>query len=245
MRLKLTQKHRIDTNSCSTHDLAPHWPIPSHLPICRPILPSPESVPPRFLRLMRLLAPLIPPDHEILAILSHTARFAVFLEAEVFRTSGLVYREAVFAGSIINTTLFALLQMQKAPEEQENGALVVEALRLSLILWLGEVRRNFGIYPVINTIPVEKLMALLSGDMDWGEAKLIRMLVLAVAIIESEDEVDLRWLSMEWRKMANEIGIWDAKQAKKVTGVLWVKSVHDVKFLEKRKWLDSNSTLAP
>jgi hypothetical protein len=174
-----------------------------------------------------------------MAICENTARFSVFLEAEVYRTSGLVYHEAIFAGSIINTTLFRLLMLHKEPRATDNTSYLVEVIRLSLIMWLAEVRRSFGIYPVISTIHLQKMLAILKMErgLDWGDATILKLLTLGVAIVEAVDQTDLEWLGREWGQTARVMGFRDAGEAQRAMNVLWIKPVHGVRFLEKTEYL--------
>lgn len=205
--------------------------------MCRPILPSRSTLPPKLLPFLSILESLIPPNHEVLAICSNSARFATFLDAEVFRTSGLVYREAVFAGSIINTTLFQLLGLQKRPDANDNASLIVEAVRLMLILWMAEIRRSFGIRPILSTVHVAKLLVLLRmPDLYWGQTLLVKLLILGVVIVEAVEEEDLWWLGREWSVTAKQIGFTVEEEAQNTMDALWIKSVHRARFLEKVKY---------
>lgn len=158
----------------------------------------------------------------------------------MYRTSGLVYQEAVFAGSIINTTLFQLLAMQKVLDDaDDNRRFIVEAVRLALILWFAAVRRSFGIAPIVTAVHMAKLISLLKREkVRWGHGQMlmVKWLVLGVAILEAVEEEDLRWLQFQWSLVARRMEFDDVKKARKAMTVLWIQSAHGEGFKEKAEY---------
>ena len=94
---------------------------------------------------------LFPENEEIAYILADLSKVAQVIKDELVRTKRKVYSDSEFSGGMLNPIIYRLLVV-KTDSLLVESCPFHEALRLAMILFLGETRRRFGINPIISRI---------------------------------------------------------------------------------------------
>jgi hypothetical protein len=111
---------------------------------------------------------------------------------------------------------------------------VLQAVRVSCILFFAEIRRLFGIMGVHSTSQTQKLRSfLLQIPLSaWQNLEILRMWCLAMGGMESTGEERL-WFLQELEKWKVKLGLESWGEVLGVLrGVLWYEDVHTVMFWE-------------
>jgi hypothetical protein len=100
-----------------------------------------------------------------------------------------------FPGFGFYPTLHRLLTIQAAAKGKPPADVVQEMCRLGAIFFLAEVRRKFGIAPVVTNVQATKLHNLLDGnEMLWvEELDSVRMWTIIMAGCAADNEADRAW----------------------------------------------------
>lgn len=162
----------------------------------------------------------------IITIIDDLSRMTAFLKTESVCTQNCIYQEAQFVSSHINPILHRLLSLSPSSTTKigtnitndyndfnalGGPAVLQEAARLAAILYLAEIRRNFGILPVTSIIQLDKLQALLARSSShfslhhppnaitqpstypWTHFPALYLWILAMGVAESRDDSQRAW----------------------------------------------------
>jgi hypothetical protein len=185
----------IEHNSAIDQDTIPLYPPPMHL------LKSPYSTVEQSHGLLHRdkaisfagLSSLISSD--MFDILTDLSILTVALKLGSARQN--IWEDPDFAGFRIYPTLYKLLTIQAGPEEDEFRNLVQEICRLGAILFLSEIRRKFGVSPVVTKIQITKLRRLFeTNHIIWDKSlEPIRIWVLVMAGCAGSMEAEGTWVA--------------------------------------------------
>jgi len=118
-----------------------------------------------------------------------------------------------FPGFGFYPTMHKLLAMQVNPNQQGLGNSVQEMCRLGALFFVAEIRRKFGIAPVITKVYSQKLnMLLQSTEMPWNrELQSIRIWVIMMAACAADTPADRTWAvkSLVRSGECPGLGAWD------------------------------------
>jgi hypothetical protein len=202
-----------------------------------PIYPIEISLPLLSAQISLTWRTLLPPTHHpIINIMDELSRLAAFLKVETIRTHGRIYQEAQFAASHVNPILHRLLSLSLSTTTEtasnttthhneidisDSPAVLQEATRLAAILYLAEIRRNFGILPVVSTIQLSKLQSLLSRSSShfslhhppnmthqastspWTPFPALHLWVIAMGVVESRGAQQRAWFGERMFEVVN------------------------------------------
>lgn len=207
-----------DVCGAITGDVHPYFPVPYPLlypPLSPPAQPSPQ--------LQQILANLTH-GQEISSIIRDLLTFTTHLTQQVRLTNGATYSDGYFAASHHMPLIHRLSGPLSAA-----GDPVLEAVRLSCIMYTAEIRRLFGIMGIFCDTHVAKLRTGLSNDpSDWGQLQSLRTWCLAMGAMESRGS-DREWFRGELEKERR--GTW-VEMEEQLQGILWYEDVHTPLFRE-------------
>ena len=116
---------------------------------------------------------------------------------------------------------------------------------MGLLLFLDDVKRRFGLHPVISNVHVQKLVcALRSKRKSWGRLGALKLWIITMGLLEATQEMQLRCLVSEWRKTLLEAGNMGQSEAEGIIkGVMWIESIHGKRYTELRElfWGDGGA----
>jgi hypothetical protein len=181
----------IELNICAAQDTIPRYPPPFHL-IKNQYSTAHESYGLQH-RDKAIGA------SGVFSLLSSTEMLDIFTELS-FLTVALTAESPLrvswdadnFPGFGFYPTLHKLLSIQLASTQDSFGSAVQEMCRLGAILFLAEVRRKFGISPVVTSVQSSKLHTLLdNNEMLWAtELDTIRDWTILMAGCAADTEAD-------------------------------------------------------
>jgi hypothetical protein len=184
----------IELNICAAQDTIPRYPPPFHL-IKNQYSTAHESYGLQHRdRAMQVsgLSSLLP-STEMLDVLTELSFLTVALTVESpLRVS---WDADNFPGFGFYPTLHKLLSIQIASTQDCSGDPLQEMCRLGAILFLAEVRRKFGISPVVTNVQSSKLHTLLdNNEILWAkELDPIRDWTVLIAGCAADKEADRSW----------------------------------------------------
>jgi len=147
-----------------------------------------------------------------------------------------VWTDCNFSGLWANPLIHRLLTIQ-IPLAMLNGetdpdGVMQEVGRLGCVLYFGEMRRKFGVYPVITRIQVQKIKIILSEHtIEWRPFEPLLLWTLTLAGIEASfypDNTDRSWFIAELSRLAKNMGMQTAEDAKGCLRKMpWIEEVYD------------------
>ncbi|KAH7400159.1 hypothetical protein BKA64DRAFT_722927 [Cadophora sp. MPI-SDFR-AT-0126] len=171
---------------------------------------------------------------EMLAIMTQLSILTVSLTTE--STERISWEDPNFPGFAIYPILYRLLALQSRPSEGLLRDTVQEMCRLGCILFLAEVRRKFGISPIVIEVQMTKLRCLLEeNETLWTEdLACLRLWVIVIAGCAATTENDRAWVVTALQRS------WDSSTyhtqhnlSDTVSNMWWIREV----FLAKCKRL--------
>lgn len=127
-------------------------------------------------------------------------------------------------GGWTNLIIHRLLRMRpKEASSMSKETVIEEACRLGTLLFMVMVWRCYGVSPVVSSIIVKKLKALL--DMyqpSWGRLWPIHLWAVYLGAVEAEGTLEESWYHEEMATLIKSYLVRDWDEAmKEVRGVLW------------------------
>lgn len=226
--------------SC-TQDIVPHFPLPTaYIPLLPPLSPDPP-LPLGALNLSKTWRFLLPHRFDIIDIFDDLCRVTYHIKEEAYLSGGEVYKDFEFSGTFLNPLLYRLLAA-RTDVQNDNDAVFQEALRLASILYLAEVRRTFGIFPVWSRAHVKKLKRVLENQVDWKKLTRLKLWVLAMGAMEAETVSDKAWFQERLQNTFKSEGFACYTEAERyLQTVAWIDEIHGHRY--KMRWLEQGSTL--
>jgi hypothetical protein len=227
----------IELNFCAARDSIPRFPPPFHL------IKNPYSTVQESLGL----------QHGKKAI--QVSGISSFLSAEMLDVFGelsvlvialtmesplrIRWDDDNFPGFGFYPTLYKLLATQTTVNESEFGDAVQEMCRLGAIIFLAEVRRRFGIAPIVANVQFTKLVKLLdSNEMLWvKELDHIRVWVIIMSGCAVDNEADRMWAVKSLLRSRVSLGHQDWDIIMNIVSEMWWI---DEVFLQKSQNIMSN-----
>jgi len=170
---------------------------------------------------------------EILQILQDLLTFSTHLAQQAPLTNGRahgLYSDGYFAASHLLPIQHRLssLASEVVDTENQNGD-ILQAVRVSCILYTAEIRRLFGIMGVFSDLHISKLRSHIeNSSFDWRELNILRTWCLAMGAMESRGS-ERAWFLEELEK--ERVGSWDEVEGE-LRGLLWYEDVHTPMFRE-------------
>jgi hypothetical protein len=143
-----------------------------------------------------------------LRILQDLLTFSIHLSQQVLLTNGNAYSDGYFAASHllpIQHRLSSLASEVVDTEDEEDN--IVQAVRLSCILYTAEIRRLFGIMGIFSDLHLSKLRTHIENSSpNWGELSILRTWCLAMGAMENRGS-KRAWFLGELEK--ERVGSWE------------------------------------
>jgi hypothetical protein len=209
----------------------PRFAKPLHIS-SRPVFPTKINPPPLARRPLEAWGKQHTDHIAAIMVFEDVSRFAIYLENEIKRTLGGIWKDSAFSETYINPLIDRLLQIRSEVESGKSGAAIVEACRLATTLSLAGPRRSFGQDPVTTTVQVGKLYHLLKRcTMHWENLEELGLWVIAMGVMEAQEPIQCGWFDCELTRISREQGITTYDEAEKILKeIIWVSSVHHSKL---------------
>ncbi|PMD39371.1 hypothetical protein L207DRAFT_512459 [Hyaloscypha variabilis F] len=225
----------IEFNTCAAQDAIPRFLPPFHL-IKNPYSAIHESLGrDHFEKAMQVGGISSFLTAEMLDVFSELSLLTMALRAET--PQRIRWDDDNFPGFGFYPTLHKLLTMQVNPAEDDLKHGVQEMCRLGALFFLAEVRRKFGIAPVITGVQSEKLHRLFeyNGRLWDEELAHMRIWTFVMAACAADTPVDRLWAVKSLIGSESSIpGAWD-KPIGVVANMWWIDEV----FLAKSEGLQA------
>lgn len=171
-----------------------------------------------------------PDQPEVSRLIDDLHVFTSLLKAEDAWLTGQIWTDRTISRLQVNHVVKQALCLQAVVDLEDTGSVIREAFRLGVLLCLAEIRRQFGVYPVIMRTQLLKLTALLTdSDASWGVFLPLKIWVVVMALIESTDDRDKRWFAHSFNELAQELGLRNREAVEDLLGQLfWYPELHSV-----------------
>ena len=142
-----------------------------------------------------------------------------------------LWRQVNFIIYWIDPVLHRLLSVDVKVNKKDSSRVIHEAIRLGIILFLGEVRRKCGVMCVSTIVYLRKLKKLLSETdkhVDWALYKPIRLFLLFFGLVESWQQPEAKWYIEAVSSLAIEsnVACWE-DMIEAVKSFFWFEDIFD------------------
>ena len=214
--------------TAGTQSLKPRFPAP------RSLLPDIDSVSQKSptsslaLKMSILWKQTFPTHLELINILDDLAKVILIMRAK--SADGQLWQDSRFAVLWISPIVHRLLSLAPNVEPNETAGTIQECCRLGAILFLGELRRKFGLYPIYLGRHVHQLKRVLSKHWtDWTPFGPLLLWVLVSGTIESSEGEERSWFVDSTAQVAHDLGLHSWKDIMAVLSkLLWLDEVFNV-----------------
>lgn len=227
IRVRSSNRFRLDVNSASTQDALPNFELPLRFVEYRPSFGSNIMNPSSVIALSTLFRNRFPNHVELVEIFEEISQFFIHVQEQSIKSSRRVWFDSNFAGRYINPYIYRLLHIRSDCTAYNKGSHIPEAFRLGMVLSLAEVRREFQIYPVISQVYIAKLRLLMESEaLEWNELGGLGFWITAMGLVEAPDQ-DRNFFLKEWDKASMMGGLKRFEDAERVLlGLPWLDEVH-------------------
>ncbi|RDW61496.1 hypothetical protein BP5796_11388 [Coleophoma crateriformis] len=212
----------IEHNIMSDHDRVPQFPPPiRYLSSPYGEITREQSLSHRDSIIARSqLLPLV--SRELLDIMTELSALTLLLSSPRTKERNL-WLDSNFPGLHIYPTLYKVLAVQKVVHEDDITDIAHETCRLGAHLCLSEIRRRFGVSPVLTDIPVAKLRALLEDEKikiyaQLGDPLILWVLMMAGCASTGEGR---SWAFDALRDLAASRDLRDGGQSMEIVSQMW------------------------
>lgn len=216
----------IEYNISIDQDIKPQYPPPFHL-FTAPYSALPDSV--GLLHSQQAVqacsvSSLVSP--ELSTILAESSLIVVALETE--SNKHLIWNDSNWVGFGVYPLVVKLLSLRRSVNANNIQSVVQEFFRLSLILFCSEIRRKFGVAPIVTKVQAQKLRSIFAAARNiWnGELVQLRMWALVIAGCAISIQVERIWIIEELAilMVVSKYRQWD-EVVKSVSELWWVDDV--------------------
>ncbi|RDW77655.1 hypothetical protein BP6252_05708 [Coleophoma cylindrospora] len=212
----------IEHNIMSDHDRVPHFPPPIRY-VSSPYgeITREQSLSHRDSIIARSqLLSLV--SQELLDIMTELSALTLLLSSPITKERNL-WLDSNFPGLNIYPILYKVLAVQKVVHEDNITNIAHEICRLGAHLFLSEIRRRFGVSPVLTDIPVAKLRALLADEKIQIYAQLRDPLILWVLMMAgcASTGEGRSWAVDTLRDLAASRDLRDGERSMEIVSQMW------------------------
>lgn len=230
---KLTNS-RVDVAGSCAQDCTPRFPLPVDIlpclrPRCQASCDSKASG-----KVSSIWEVALSGQPGICDALEDLSELAALLENQP--TSGRVWNDPMFVGLMINPVVPKLLSVPRYVNGDDITSVMHEACRIATLLYLDELRRQFGVYPVPTELRVAKLMTLLTlRAASWRPFQRLLLWVLVIGGINSLTSLSSSWFAHAIGAIYQELGLSSWKAASvSLAGLPWNEHVFAAKYASLR-----------
>jgi hypothetical protein len=173
------------------------------------------------------------PDHsQVSQIMGDLQAFNALLFREREWSVSRISAEAMASGFCLSSMVRRLLRLRSVGDSEEAASPFCEAFRLGGLLFLADIRRRFGAYPVMVLIYIRKVKSLLENHQsDWEAFAPLKIWTLVMAILEAEASPDKDWLVRELTETLKALHLTTYEGLKDLLeGFYWFPKVHEERF---------------
>lgn len=175
------------------------------------------------------------PHHpQVSQMMNDLQSFNALLQRESNWSTGRIWADKLVSGFWLSSVLHRLLCLRSVVDAADSASHIREAFRLGGLLYLAEIRRQFGSYPVVMRVHIQKLRIVLqSHRTDWLEFRHLKIWTLVIASIEAEAGPDNAWLVQALVEMLRLSCVTTYDDLKELLqGLFWYPEVHDEGLLK-------------
>jgi hypothetical protein len=159
----------------------------------------------------------------------------------VYTSPSKLYQDPMWLWTHLYPLAHNLLSYRAPVDIDDCESVVKETCRLALSIFVTQVRRLFGIAPLVLDIYVEQLLRLLQNDVvpqDWASFNDFKLWVLVMGVTEARGEVRDGLLGL-LKHVMKRLGIrTHLNLEEKVSELIWIDNINGPRLwdLEKRLW---------
>lgn len=220
-------------NGCASQDIPPRFPISPYAAIF-PHENLQLNASSYVHQLSDKLYETFPSGKEIFTLLKDTAVFATVFNAELRHQSFYqITQDPMWPWTHLYPLAHNLLSYRSAVDVDDYESVVKECCRLGLSIFVTQMRRQFGIAPMVLNVFAEQLLPLLRNPnvpSDWGQFEALKLWILVVGAMEAQKDARIGILDL-LVDVVGRLGIKNHSQLeKKVKEFIWVDAVDGVRF---------------
>ncbi|KAH7413156.1 hypothetical protein BKA64DRAFT_346789 [Cadophora sp. MPI-SDFR-AT-0126] len=220
-----------DATGSSVEDIHPRFPLPSFIPDIE-TLPSCPTISPHQDHILAVWLVRFTNYINLLDLMNHLQRFNYNLQYEAQNQNRKIFQDGDFATSYLFPLIHQCLRLSgNSIVVNEHDTNILQAVRISCLLYTAEIRRLFGINGVAAKLHTQKLKFYLENSKhDWGELGMLRLWCLAMGGMESEG-ADRAWFAAEIASEGAEMGypMWHDLETQ-MEEMVWFTDAHRPKF---------------
>lgn len=156
--------------------------------------------------------------------------FNCILRAETKEwSSGRIWADGILSGFWVNHIVRQALCLKTFVDPEDLTSVMREAFRLGILLFLAEIRRCFGVYPVTMEIHLSKLKGLLecSAGICWGQFLPLKIWVVAMAMMEARTSEESNWFAGKMSGLMKELDLKTGEELEVLLEELfWYPQIH-------------------
>ncbi|PVH77811.1 hypothetical protein DL98DRAFT_656527 [Cadophora sp. DSE1049] len=220
-----------DITGSSVEDIHPRFPLPSFIPDLDTLHPCP-TISTHQDHILAVWLGRFTNHINLIDLMNHLQRFNYHLQYEAQNPDRKIFHDGDFATAylfpIIHQCLILSGNAILADEQDTN---ILQAVRISCLLYTAEIRRLFGINGVAAKLHTQKLKFYLENSPhDWGDLGMLRLWCLAMGGMESEG-AERAWFAAEVVREGAEMGypMWHDLETQ-MEEMIWFTDAHRPKF---------------
>jgi hypothetical protein len=172
-------------------------------------------------------------------LFTDVAKLSVFAEVKIHTHRGF-WSDAIWAATYLEPLTYRLLSMRDPVDHTDLSSILQEMMRLSLLIYLGSIRRKFGIYSFKMNIQIGKLSALLREPIELGEELAgLKLLIITIGAMEAGETETKEQFNSILVELLQNLGItsmiaWEQT----LKSLIWVEEAHGPQLRTLSKELD-------
>lgn len=226
---------RVDANGSASQDITPRFPLSPYAAITPPCLLKKQETQ-YATSLSEGLTKAFTSGATIFNLLKDAAIFAEVFNSELRARSLLqIGQDATWGWTYLYPLAHNTLSYRNNVDLSEYASVVIETCRLGLSMFVTQMRRQFGIAPLVLSVYADKLLCLLQNSYfpnDWGKFEVLKLWTLVVGAMEVRGGVRAGLLKL-LVNVISRLGIKNhAELEKSVRKFIWVEEVDRGRFWE-------------
>lgn len=156
--------------------------------------------------------------------------FNALLSKDARWSAGRVWEDGVVAGFWVNRIVQRLLRLRLPVDINDVGSILREVFRVGSLLYISEIRRQFGVYPVVTRVYTQKLKDIVEHyDSGLLGFEPLKVWALVLAATEAEVGPQKAWFIEKLVIMLKGFRLTLYQDLRElVEGMFWLPEVHDV-----------------
>lgn len=224
----------VDSTGSLAQDTPPVFPFPSHLVPFHPVFPPTIHLPPYLYVVQTALASTFSNLSLICDLFMDIAKLSALADAGARSNSSFWMGESSISwgATFLEPVTYRLLALQDRVNPLDTSSILQETMRLSLLIYLGPIRRKFGIFIMKMMIQLGKLLAVLRESIDLGvELNGLILWIVTIGAMEASETTLQDQFDSILNELLLDLGIIPSSAwEKRLQDLMWVEDVHGARF---------------